>query len=87
MVDCFLFRYFCTSSDDRPGQEVEKFFLLLLTTRIEWVFSIMRGENPQVCLFIFTHKHVNPPVRALPVWHHTVKPPSVLRPFGVLSLT
>ena len=26
MVDCFLVKYFCTKSDDRPGQEVKNFF-------------------------------------------------------------
>ena len=31
MVDYYLVRYFCTRSDDRPGKEVKKFFVITLT--------------------------------------------------------
>ena len=28
MVDFFLVKYFCTRSDDKPGQEVKIFFVI-----------------------------------------------------------
>ena len=58
MVD-FLVKYFCTRSDDRPGQEVKIFLWLIFSIQIEWGSRIMRGDNPQVCPLTCTH--TNPP--------------------------
>ena len=30
MVDCILDKYLCTMSNDRPSQEVKKFFVIAL---------------------------------------------------------
>ena len=37
MVDCFLDKYCCTKSNDRPGQEVKKFFLIAFP-HLDWVW-------------------------------------------------
>ena len=31
MVNCFMVKYFFTRSDDRPGQEVKKSFVIAFT--------------------------------------------------------
>ena len=48
MVDFVLGKYFCTRSNNRPGQEVKKFLWLLFPIHIEWGSSMMCGDNPPV---------------------------------------
>ena len=59
----FLFKYFSTRSDNKPGQEVKNVFLFLLFTRIEWGYRMMRDGNPWVYLLICAHKHYQQNIR------------------------
>ena len=52
----FFVRCLCTRSNDRPGQEVKKFFWLLSTIQNEWCSRRMRGYSPPMCFLICTRK-------------------------------
>ena len=56
MVDCFLGKYLCTRSNDRPGQEVKKFLWFIFPIQNEWGSIRMRGDNPPMLFLTCTRR-------------------------------